>query len=520
MRLGHEAAANAWLDEVAALADERDDLRRLEVDLYRRAVALAAGNSVAVAAVEAALQARFDAMPEDPPPRDPAVLAWLAGELGRTRPGILAKALRMIGFELRDDAALQRIVIALAEWDVAASQQADEPPGLLLRRVGVQPDPSMTPSQMWRSYLYAGKPEALGRDLAALLTNQPEAPASVLAALADGMLLRAGERVLLPGSAPAKESIPPPTSETLSDAVPPGKSSTRLSGPQVKTLSDALQDAFLLPEFDEMLKSRLDRNLVVLANIGGSFPDVVFQTISSAEREGWTLELVQAAREARPGNAALASVASELGLGSQVSENQTLDAFVGQHSALDIGEWRSRQGRLESQVCRVEINGRAAGTGFLVGPEAVMTAVDVIAPLLTGQASSGEVGLRFDYKATQDGRVLNEGRVFRLADAWLLDSSPPAEFGYALLMVADRPGYTPIGSGRAESYAELRYWVRVTEPAPPLAPGAALVLLFYPSDAPLKINFQDKSVIEPEGSNGRLTVSEFGGTRRRRRAGL
>ena len=149
---------------------------------------------------------------------------------------------------------------------------------------------------------------------------------------------------------------------------------------------------FVLPEFDEMLKSRLDRNLVVLANVGSSFPDVVFQTISSAEREGWTLELVQAAREARPGNAALAGVASELGLGSQVSENQTLDVFVWQHSTLDIGEWRSRLGRLESQMCRVEINGRAAGTGFLVGPEAVLTAVDVIAPLLSGQASPDDVG--------------------------------------------------------------------------------------------------------------------------------
>ena len=51
--------------------------------------------------------------------------------------------------------------------------------------------------------------------------------------------------------------------------------------------------------------------------------------------------------------------------------------LIEQNSTLDIAEWRSRQGRLEGQVCRVEIGGRVVGTGFL-GPEVVLTAFEVV----------------------------------------------------------------------------------------------------------------------------------------------
>ena len=92
------------------------------------------------------------------------------------------------------------------------------------------------------------------------------------------------------------------------------------------------------------------------------------QTISSAEREGWTLELVQAAHEAHvAGNAALAGVASELGIGAQPSDMNALEVLISQNEMIDPIEWPRRLGRLEGQICRVEINDRATGTGFLVG---------------------------------------------------------------------------------------------------------------------------------------------------------
>ena len=325
MRLGHYPAANGWLDEVTALAGERDDVRRLEVDLYRRAVALAGGNLADAAAVEGAFRERFAAMPEDQSARDPAVLAWLAGALGVTWPELLAKALRLIGLEL-SDAIVQRLVIALAEWDVAVSKEAGDPPGLLLRRIGVQPDPSASPSQMWRAYLYGSKPDGLGRGSppcwrsSRMFRHRCWRCWLTLCCCEQGR-----ERCHLRSRYFRRRNrcatqTPTPFAETASD-VPATKSAMRLSGPQAKHLNDALVDAFALPEFDEMLKLGLGRNLVSLSNVVGLFP-----MWTPDDRRCWNGKVGLRARpggqEARPSNAALASVASELGLGSQVSDEQ------------------------------------------------------------------------------------------------------------------------------------------------------------------------------------------------------
>jgi hypothetical protein len=502
MRLGNCDAADGRLDEVAALAEPGDDLRRLEVDLLRRAVALAGGRTADVAAAEEALRERFDAFSEDRSVRDPAVVAWLAGELGAKHPRVMAKALRLIGYEIINDAALHRLVIALAEWDVAASKGAGEPPGALLRQMGAHPDPAATPSQMWRSYFHASKPDALGRSLAALLEAHPDAPQDVLAGLAEGMRLRAGDRAVSP-EIPALDVsvseavIASDAPETKSASRLSGPEANRLSGPQAKRLRDALLDAFDPPGFDEMLMFRLNRRRETLS-LSGSFPEVVYQVLAAAQREGWITELIQAAYSARPDNAALGAVAAELGLGPQVAGDDTLERLVERNTpSVDVNEWRGRLNRLESQVCRVEIGGRPVGTGFLLGPEAVMTAVDVVQPLSSGHMRPGDVAVRFDYKASPDGAVLNAGRLFPLAEDGLLDFSPADELGYALLRVHDRPGYTPIGGERVESYAELRYWMRVPEPAPQLAPDAPMVLLYYPPDAPLQVSFQEGAVIAP-----------------------
>jgi hypothetical protein len=351
-------------------------------------------------------------------------------------------------------------VIALAEWDIEVSKEAGESPGALLRQIGDHPDPSATPSQMWRAYLYASKPDALGRSLAALLEKYPNAPQGVLVALSESMRLRAGDRAVSP-ELPAEDVV---VQEAVMREVvmmpdtPVAKSASRLSGPQVKHLHDALLDAFDLREFDEMLMVRLNRRRETLS-LSDTYSEIVSQVIGAAEREGWTMDLVMAARLARPNNAALAGVASELGLGPQAVGDDALERLVERNVPLvDVNDWRSRLGKLESQVCRVEIGGQPVGTGFLLGPEAVITAVDVIRPLLSGQMRPGDVAVRFDYKASPDGAVLNAGRVFPLAEDGLLDSSPPDELGYALLRVPDQR--LPRSEAARGSYAQLRHWMR------------------------------------------------------------
>ena len=91
---------------------------------------------------------------------------------------------------------------------------------------------------------------------------------------------------------------------------------------------------------------------------------------------------------------------------------------------LDMAVWRERMAQIEVRVCRVEINNRAAGTGFLVGPEAVMTNWHVVKNVIEGRAAAAAVNCRFDYKQYADG-TRSEGVTVGLhATEWKQDFSP------------------------------------------------------------------------------------------------
>jgi hypothetical protein len=88
-----------------------------------------------------------------------------------------------------------------------------------------------------------------------------------------------------------------------------------LTGQQLRALRNALVDAFNSSTFEQMLRFELDKKL---ENIAGSGPlnTVTFRVIDAAEMEGWTLDLVRAARVTNPGNASLHQVAESLSLSS------------------------------------------------------------------------------------------------------------------------------------------------------------------------------------------------------------
>jgi hypothetical protein len=79
------------------------------------------------------------------------------------------------------------------------------------------------------------------------------------------------------------------------------------------------------------------------------------RSIDIAEMEGWTLDLVRAARVANPGNANLHQVADMLSLGSTRDREPAALNFEkvvcdGQ-PFLNPAEFRSKLGRTELQVC-------------------------------------------------------------------------------------------------------------------------------------------------------------------------
>jgi hypothetical protein len=290
-----------------------------------------------------------------------------------------------------------------------------------------------------------------------------------------------------------------------------------LSGKQSRKLNEALDDAFDSVEaLDEFLWGMLDKRLHNVA-YGGDAQILRFKLIRKADAEGWVLRLIAAACEARPTNAALRDIAAEVGLSAAPAkldevapvgidfERVILEAAP----FLDVSAWRARLGELETQVCRVEVPAgtrSTAGTGFLAGPDLVLTNYHVIDVLHKKMANPREARLRFDYKATPDGTQVNEGTIYRLADDWLVAWRPPSEvddiaapddklpapdeLDFALVRVEGSPGSHPIGRADRLPGTPDRGWIRLDQPGlDGFDAGYPLLILQHPSDEPLKLAF-------------------------------
>lgn len=157
-----------------------------------------------------------------------------------------------------------------------------------------------------------------------------------------------------------------------------------------------------------------------------------------------------------------------------------------------------------NKVCRVEVrlNTRdlALGTGFLIGPDLVMTNYHVVTYLFDQEnrrasgkmwAAASDVTLRFDYERPDAENVPNKGKMYALhPDRWLYDYSPmgpcglPAEeeLDYAILRLDDRPG-------------DERGWIHFPEQEWEFAPDTFLVILQYPEGQPLCAADHPKAVV-------------------------
>ncbi|MCE7985235.1 MAG: ATP-binding protein [Caldilinea sp. CFX5] len=508
-------AARQQLDSAEKLVQGSRDVMRplqlLEIGLYRLVTARQASDERSTNAALISLLAAFDQIPNEVAQRDPALLAALATEVGRQQPPVLARVLRLIGLPANPEVE-NELIVALAEWDQRVATAAGAAPGLLARQLGATAGPNATLSQIWRAFLAERKPAERGAALSQLLTEHTDVPGAVLAASTKAMSVRAGERaftrISIPTLAATARAVAPSAevasspSSTQSDRLRPD--GQRLTSKQVKQFSAALSAAFTLRDLDEMLYSRLDKRLETIA-FSDDLPMVVFRVIERAEREGWGLDLLLAARAARPDSPQLGALADELGVGSITADQSALQSFLAKTSRLNFTAWRSQLGRLETQVCRIEIGDRVNGTGFLLGPDLIMTATDAIADLVAGTVRPEAVTCRFDYQAAADGRVVNGGALFALDSIVHLWRDPTASFGYALLRLTDKSGYTTIGSSQVESTATLRNWIAVPDPAPTPAPGSALFILHYDDHGRLRLTHAQNALLSLDSRGERLS---------------
>jgi hypothetical protein len=274
-----------------------------------------------------------------------------------------------------------------------------------------------------------------------------------------------------------------------------------LDGRQKKALHAALRHAFpRATALERLVQFHLDEHLAVIAG-EGALDDVIFRLIAWAEVQGRLDALVNGARaevpgnpqllaferavlearDARPLDPALRTFAERVQLAPTMPDEPDLEKRVFRAGFSDIAQWRARLGQAELAVCRLEAPAwRALGTGFLVGPDLVMTNRHVIEALAGHDAPP--IVARFDFKLSPDGSRLREGETFGLAPAWLVASSPVSDLDFALLRLATPAGRLPAGG---TPQAPPRGWV--TPAWRELEPDETIFVIQHPQGDTLKL---------------------------------
>jgi hypothetical protein len=227
----------------------------------------------------------------------------------------------------------------------------------------------------------------------------------------------------------------------------------KLVGVQLERLQAALLSAFYdWDRLQDLLYYKLRKPLDEIT-APGAMPYVLTAVIRWADGEGRLEELVTKAREKVPGNPALRAFALEAALtrASDLSPGSPFrreleKAVLSVVGFYDAAGQRARQARCERTVCRIELGESGPwGTGFLVGPDTVLTNYHVIEDVDVGARRPEEITLRFDYALGPDGRTSAEGTPRKLAAGrdWLLAFSPEGDRDFALLRLDQPIGAVP-----------------------------------------------------------------------------
>jgi hypothetical protein len=237
--------------------------------------------------------------------------------------------------------------------------------------------------------------------------------------------------------------------------------------------------------------------------------------------------LVRAAFEARPDREDLRTLYRDLGLDTRIviptagakfataypSTGEEIRQLVSKHS-LDFTAWMRKLAAVQHQVCRVEVGGRFAGTGFLVGADLVLTCHHVVADVVEWRMPPAAVVCLFTLPQGAP-RTARETAVGLSAQRWSVHYSPEPAAGdadrkgrldYALLRLArslgDRPLDPEAGAG------PIRGWVRVPGAAPELPTGVPLVIVYSTRDQSLKISLDTEGFLEvtPDAARVRYAI--------------
>jgi hypothetical protein len=316
----------------------------------------------------------------------------------------------------------------------------------------------------------------------------------------------------------------------------------RLNGYERQDFHNALLQSFNTPiGIQQFLTYQLDKdiNQISAPVVGVTVDKMWFDVISEAETKYWSGDLLLAARKVSPQNPQLLEFARrfqhgpEIELDGHLASPLEVEVVATNAMVSNPAAWRSRLGVLEAQVCQVEVAGQT-GTGFLVGPSALMTNYHVLRPLLDGDVGEEAVAARFDFRWDADGNF-QAGTVYRLADDWHIDASPPSpvdeqppqdgvvpdpeQLDYAIVRLAPDqetglpPGKAPLAKPNLADPKPMpeRGCIPLPEGEYGFAKETALHILQHPGGNPIKLALDTSGVLDVDKVNG----TGFNGNRTR-----
>ncbi|WP_249999057.1 serine protease [Actinoplanes sp. M2I2] len=277
------------------------------------------------------------------------------------------------------------------------------------------------------------------------------------------------------------------------------------------TLAQALRES--CPTYGDLEQMLAARCSVELRDLGGprAMDKVAARVVAYAEQFCWLPELAQAVGWNRP-----EVPDDERPDPAPVLDESIVDLAAGFQDPDDFGRKLQENSR---RICRIEVDAprrKVHGTGFLVGPDLVLTNYHVLADVLTGQSPPSAVRFRFGYRVVGDH--VDRGREAGLARRWNVASSPPdrqqhrrtggERLDYALVRLN-----APVGRDRDDSASGgVRGWLRLS-PGTGIRPARSqLLILQHPNGGPLKMAMAPDGLVDVRGNRLIHRVNTLGGS--------
>jgi hypothetical protein len=247
-----------------------------------------------------------------------------------------------------------------------------------------------------------------------------------------------------------------------------------LKGRQFGAFGAALTSAF--PSYAKLqLVTRIELDVRLQDIVApGPLEQVAGELLTWAEAQGRVEDLLAGAMSQAPRNPKLLALAYELSLTSESPPGSRLESIIQPAVPMvNVAQWRADMDRRETGICRVEIpEGKPAGTGFLIGPDLILTNNHVAECMNSRGSSPANSVARFGFMTDSGGIATAAGDVFSFAGDWLVDRSPIAELDYAVIRLAATPGRPALAPPAPHAFTA----------------GEINLILHHPTGSPLKLS--------------------------------